>query len=254
MLTRLKVSNFKALRNVDIKLRPRNILIGPNKSGKSTLLQVLNVLTQMMNGSDVSRVFGGELGFQQWLWKGHGQGDISIEIWGTDPQPRPEGIAKSREFHYALNIGLDALRNVTLKRELLEVIEGSDGKSTTLIDAQLGTGISRRMNGEVLFENPGSPGKPFLSYEIPGWEADELRRYIASWHFYQLKPELPKVTAAQASAQPFLDTSGAYLSAWLHTFQANFPEAFGRIVEVAKEAFPEIKSLATPVSQGEPLF
>ncbi len=166
MLTRLKVSNFKALRNVDIKLRPRNILIGPNKSGKSTLLQVLNVLTQMMNGSDVSRVFGGELGFQQWLWKGHGQGDISIEIWGTDPQPRPEGIAKSREFHYALNIGLDALRNVTLKRELLEVIEGSDGKSTTLIDAQLGTGISRRMNGEVLFENPGSPGKPFLSYEI----------------------------------------------------------------------------------------
>ncbi len=254
MLTRMKVSNFKALRNVDIALRERNVLIGPNKSGKSTILQVLNILTQVMNGGDVSRAFGGELGFQQWLWKGRSEGDIHIEIWGEDTHAQSQPGKELREFHYTIEVGLDALRSVTLKRELLEVVETSDGKSTTLIDAQLGTGKSRRMNGEPLFENPGSPGKPFLSYEIPGWEANELRRYIAGWHFYQLIPELPKVTAAQASAQPFLDTSGAQLSAWLHTFQANYPEAFSRIAEVAKEAFPEVEALATPVSQGGTTF
>jgi predicted ATPase len=254
MLTRMKVANFKALRDVDIAFRERNVFIGPNKSGKSTILQVLNILTQLMNGGDVSRAFGGELGFQQWLWKGRPEGDIHIEIWGTDAQPHSDGSTEPREFRYAITVGLDALRNVTLRRELLQVIEGAQRKSTTLIEAQLGTGISRRMNGETLFENPGSPGKPFLSYEIPGWEANELRRYIAGWHFYQLMPELPKLTAAQASAQPFLDTPGAQLSAWLHTFQANFPEAFSRIEEVAKEAFPEVESLATPVSQAGTTF
>ena len=80
----MKMSNFKALRNVDIALRERNVLIGPNKSGKSTILQVLNILTQVMNGGDVSRAFGGELGFQQWLWKVCSEGDIHIEIWGED--------------------------------------------------------------------------------------------------------------------------------------------------------------------------
>jgi predicted ATPase len=249
----MKVANFKALKDVDITLRERNVFIGPNKSGKSTILQVLNILTQLMNGGDASRVFGAELGFQQWLWKGLSKGDIDIQIWGA-ALPLHDRNTEPRDFHYAISIGIDALRNVTVKRERLEVIDRAQRKSTVLIEAQLGTGVSRRMNGESLFENPGSPGKPFLSYEIPGWEANDLRRYIAGWHFYQLMPELPKVTAAQASAQPFLDTAGAHLSAWLHTFQANFPEAFNRVVEVAKEAFPEVESLATPVSQAGTTF
>jgi len=254
MLTRMKVLNFKALRHVDIELRERNVLIGPNKAGKSTLLQVLNTLTQLMNGVDINRTFGGELGFRQWLWKGHSDGDIEIEIWGIDPKSVPDETIRTLQFHYLITIGLDALRNVSIKREILEVAEKPFDKSLTLIEAELGIGKSRHLNGETLFENPGSPGKPFLSYEIPGWAGNELRKYIASWHFYEFRPELTKLTAAQASAQPFLDTYGAQLSAWLHTFQVNFPDAFARVVEVAKEAFPEIEALSTPVSQAGTTF
>lgn len=253
MLTRIKVTNFKALKDVDLPLRQRNVLIGPNKSGKSTLLQVLNTLTSLMNQGDLNQVFAGQLGFQNWLWKGVEDGNIAIEIWGDTP-PQQKGAEESRHFHYAIAIGLDALRTLTVKEELLEVTNSSTGKTVKLIDARMGAGAARRADGEFVFKDPSAPGKPFLSYEIPGWEADELRKYIQQWQFFRFIPELPKLNAPQSSAQPFLDTTGAQLSSWLHTFNANAPEAFRRVVEAAREAFPEIESLATPVTQAGTTF
>jgi len=253
MLTRMKITNFKALRDVDLSLRQRNVFIGPNKSGKSSILQVLNALTSLMNEGDANKVFAGQLGFQNWLWKGVEDGDIGIEMWGDTP-PQQKGAAGSRRFHYAIAIGLDALHTLTVKDESLEVTDTSTGKIAELISARMGAGAARRTNGELVFKDPGSPDKPFLSYEIPGWEADELRKYIQQWQFFRFIPELPRLSAPQSSAQPFLDTSGAQLSSWLHTFHANAPEAFRRVVEAAKEAFPEIESLATPVTQAGTTF
>jgi predicted ATPase len=252
MLTALRVKNFKALRDIHIPLGQRNVFIGPNKSGKSTILQVLTVLARLMNKAEPAALFNGQLGFQQSLWKGISDGNIEFEIEGvpeTD-QPKKWGVSK---FKYVIEIGLDALKNLAIKREHL-VTEGPDGKTRILIEAALGTGKARRLSGDTLFENPGSSTKPFLSYEIPGWEANELRSYIAGWQYFSLVPELPKITASQASAQPFLDAEGAQLSAWLHMFQANYPDAFGRIVEVAKEAFPEIEFLSTPIAQSGTTF
>ncbi|MHB8624903.1 MAG: AAA family ATPase [Aggregatilineales bacterium] len=41
MLTRLRVKNFKRLREIDIPLGQSVVLIGPNNSGKTTALQAL---------------------------------------------------------------------------------------------------------------------------------------------------------------------------------------------------------------------
>src|SRR3989337_3400653 len=41
MLTRLKISNFKKLDDVDIELGKTVVLIGPNNSGKTSALQAL---------------------------------------------------------------------------------------------------------------------------------------------------------------------------------------------------------------------
>ena len=44
MLTELTVKNFRCLRDVTVPLKPLTVLIGPNDSGKSTLLAVMDLL------------------------------------------------------------------------------------------------------------------------------------------------------------------------------------------------------------------
>jgi len=46
MFNKLIVKNFKALKNVELKLAPLTILIGPNNAGKSSILQVLAFMKQ----------------------------------------------------------------------------------------------------------------------------------------------------------------------------------------------------------------
>ena len=41
MITRFGVKNFKALRDVELELTPLHVLIGPNDSGKTSILQAL---------------------------------------------------------------------------------------------------------------------------------------------------------------------------------------------------------------------
>lgn len=55
LITRLKLKNWRNFKNVDIKLRERVYIIGPNASGKSNLLDVLRFLR------DVAKPEGGGL-------------------------------------------------------------------------------------------------------------------------------------------------------------------------------------------------
>ena len=61
MLNRLKLENFKAWREADLKLGKVTGLFGTNSSGKSSLLQLLLLLKQTKNATDRGLVldFGG---------------------------------------------------------------------------------------------------------------------------------------------------------------------------------------------------
>ena len=47
MITKLRVRNFLSLKDVDVRLGMRNVLLGPNNSGKSNLVRALRFLTRM---------------------------------------------------------------------------------------------------------------------------------------------------------------------------------------------------------------
>src|SRR5580704_2750704 len=46
MIERIRIQNFKASRDVDLRLAPLTVLTGLNSSGKSTLLQAVGLLRQ----------------------------------------------------------------------------------------------------------------------------------------------------------------------------------------------------------------
>jgi AAA15 family ATPase/GTPase len=43
-VTKLRVSNFQRFADATFDLRPLNVIVGPNNSGKSTLLQAMSLL------------------------------------------------------------------------------------------------------------------------------------------------------------------------------------------------------------------
>lgn len=54
MLTKLRIKNFKCLRDTeDLEIRPLTFLVGPNSSGKSSLLQMLLMLRQTVDSTDI---------------------------------------------------------------------------------------------------------------------------------------------------------------------------------------------------------
>lgn len=46
VITRLEIENFKAIRKLAIDLNPLTVLVGPNDSGKSTILQALELISR----------------------------------------------------------------------------------------------------------------------------------------------------------------------------------------------------------------
>ena len=54
MLTNLAVTDFKAFKELDLELRPLTVLLGPNNTGKSSIIAPIRLLAQTLIGSDPS--------------------------------------------------------------------------------------------------------------------------------------------------------------------------------------------------------
>ncbi|MBI4484201.1 MAG: AAA family ATPase [Acidobacteria bacterium] len=229
------MKDFKLLHDVNLELRSRNVFIGPNKSGKSTILQLLQFLQRAVTDGDVKKTCDVLLGgFSEVLWKGvQPPGSIQISLEGQSPP--------DKTFQYDLVIRGDVLGRVVIEREKLTV--NKSGTLYNLIDVVEGKGGGFDASGQMILRGP-DPSRPALSYEIPGWEAGELRSYFLRWHFFNLLPPLSRATAGPAVGQVALDTFGGQLSAWLMTFQSNYKDEFARVMEVAKQAFPHLESFS----------
>ncbi len=54
MISRLHVQNFKCLRDVRVDLAPLTVLIGPNDSGKSSILQAIDELSMILGSAQIA--------------------------------------------------------------------------------------------------------------------------------------------------------------------------------------------------------
>src|SRR5215204_2951302 len=75
MITRFRVQNYKALRDVTVELTPVHVLIGPNDSGKTSVLEALAALSRSADCS-LGEAFVGNWEGRQLVW--HGEVDVPI--------------------------------------------------------------------------------------------------------------------------------------------------------------------------------
>jgi energy-coupling factor transporter ATP-binding protein EcfA2 len=52
VITRLEIENFKAIKHLAIDLDPLTVLVGPNDSGKSTILQALDLVARLVRNRE----------------------------------------------------------------------------------------------------------------------------------------------------------------------------------------------------------
>jgi len=136
MFTRIQALRFRCLRSVDQELGRFVTLVGPNASGKTTFLDVIALLGDLMrNGGKVAdTVLERSADFEKLLWMGQGS-SFQLAVEAALPRDVLDGMAEDfQQFtrvRYELEIGMDREENlIVLQHEALWLLNGMDPAAT----------------------------------------------------------------------------------------------------------------------------
>jgi predicted ATPase len=249
----LKVQNFRALRNIELKnITPLTVLLGPNGSGKTTLFDVFNFLSECFQG-----------GLRQ-AWDKRGRGK-ELKTRGSDGPVVIE--IKYRERHdsplitYHLSID-EGPKGPVVAEEWLAWTRGSQGRPWRFLDYRMGQG--QVVSGEV-------PDKDDKRLDVPLRSADliavntlgqiaqhprvaALRDFITDWYVSYLSVDS---TRSQPEAGPMerLSKTGENLPNVIQYLQENHPDQLARITAVLRSRIPRLERIdATPMPDGRLLL
>ena len=215
-LEKIHIKNFLSLRDVELPLKPLTVLVGPNASGKSNILNALHLLRTMM----VSEKLPPVKFVQDTLWAGETH-QIILQL-----QAKVEEIPAL----YGLKLKAEA-DNPFVAEELLV-------NSVKVISIQKGQGEVKDENGKnrtpyksnkLALKSAGDYGnKPITSV---------LTEFIRQWEFYDFQPLLIRqylerflitenVPLSELRESPKLNDSGSTLSTLLSYWHENTPERF----------------------------
>ncbi len=248
MLKKVRIENFRSLKNVNLPLERNNVLIGPNMAGKSTICDCLRFLTQMAHGG-VNMAITNLGGFAEVAWKGKTDGIIGPISICTEMDINTDDY-NVKTYTYEISIIGGPPGIVSIKKEKLTAIDGPE--SYTLVDINNGKGLATRKDGTVVF-NVSDPTKSFLEYIIPDWEGMIARKYFSYFRFYRLQPLLMKQPNV-IRAESFLTETGDNFSSWYLTLLTGYPEEFKKIKQVAKDVFPALEEILVPPTQAGMTF
>ena len=168
MFTRIQTRHFRCLRSVDQSLGRFRALVGPNASGKTTFLDVIGLLSDLMKdrGDLLRSVQTRSADFEKLLWMGKGQAfELAVEasIPGTVQTEMGQEKQRFNRARYEVEIGLDSTRNeIGLRHETLWLREtepepGTGQRELFPAEAEAGSILCRSGKGgqAVISKTPG---------------------------------------------------------------------------------------------------
>jgi predicted ATPase len=249
MLKSVRLQNFRCFRDVRVVLGLRNVLVGPNMSGKSNFIELFRFLKRvaspMAGTSGLASAFVG--GFEAYTWRGGDSRLIAIALEGDGPDPAGQLTA----WRYELYIVGDERGNIRVQEEQLVLTR--DGRDYSLIRRQNGMREAVNCDGQQVLTGV-DPTRSILEFEIPAWEGRFLREGILKCCFYRLDPRAMRKVNFPA-APPFLSETGDNLAAWLMLLQTRYSDMFQRVERVCRDVLPDfLKLFSWPTEQGTVMF
>ena len=96
MIKRIKIRDFKSIREVELKLDPVTVLVGRSGTGKSNLVQAIRFLRNLL--LDLKEAVDHEFGWERIVPVGEKKPKTSIEVWFSVP-------GEEREYNYCIGFG-----------------------------------------------------------------------------------------------------------------------------------------------------
>lgn len=146
MLEKLYLKNFKAFCDNEINFKPITLFLGPNNSGKSSILSAIRILSQTCSSSDkdIPLLLNGKLGdfgtYRDIVHKNAAQSDMHIHI--TTNLPRYGQMKIELVFMYRAKLKQIILKKVNMYSKESELIKSTYSRDSEkqIID-QLGNVI-----------------------------------------------------------------------------------------------------------------
>ncbi|MBZ5555514.1 MAG: AAA family ATPase [Acidobacteriia bacterium] len=249
MITNVHLENFRSFENTTISLGLRNLLVGPNMSGKSNFISVFRFFTDIVSGGPglfgLSKAMSN--GFAELAWRGGDANLMSIVLQGDFREFNELG--RNENWRYELHVIGDRSRDsFIVNDESLHIADCALVKK----DPATGARILQSKSGESV-TSVSDAHRSALEFELPDWEGNRLRKLFASFRFYSLVPQIMR-QINPASAPTSLDMQGGNLSAWLMLLQTRYPEIFARMNKAAKDALPELERILAFVTPRSVVF
>ncbi len=138
MLTRLQTRGYRSLKSIDRELGSFRALVGPNASGKSTFLDIVGFVSDLMRhrGDIVVTVQERSSTFEKLLWMGQGEAfqlAIEAEIPATVRSALSESLAAHSRVRYEIEVGMSD-NEVGLNHEILWLVTPSATKEPQQVE------------------------------------------------------------------------------------------------------------------------
>lgn len=230
-IKKLKVKNFLSIKELELNFySPLTVFIGPNNSGKSNILSIIDFLKHLMKiGIPHINSLGG---FQNIVHNGNTRETIYIEL---------SGEIDNDEFSYSIEMSggpnfftvID--ENFKSNRQIiLEQDKKTGEKSVRLKDKEKGRMAYQDMSIPILSSLVGRSDIPKILVDFAS--------AISNYTVYRLEPS--RITEPNPSkAEKTLSQFGENLSSLLHTLKANYDELFSEVENWAKQGILEIDKL-----------
>ncbi|MCH7558744.1 MAG: AAA family ATPase [Planctomycetes bacterium] len=217
MIKRLRVKNFKALRDIEVELTPIHVLIGPNDSGKTSILDVLAALCRSVD-HQLNQAFLGSWKGKELVWNGHPDLPVRIEVDFDDDAITGYGIS--------VQFGMRDRQAVMMKEFVIK--------------------------GENHLELKNQSDRTFVKQQLdnPGWshpnsnELKAVQKLLAGVHYYYWNPRFMALPVAPDSKRRFrMESNGFGLALCLDEILSFDRDQFAQLERRFIEVFPHIKSI-----------
>ncbi len=220
MIKKLTVKNYKSLKDIELELGKFNVLIGPNASGKSNLLDCLAFISEIAQGT-VDGSLTGRGGYERVVFGGEKE-NVGLSIDFTRDN-------ETAQFFISISDkGIDEER-----LSIGDVVE---------IDRHLNDIKKRLDTGE--YEKVGADTWIAAIY----YYSLKNKEYLSSWRLYNfITSEMRHTDSAKRNL--ILDKNGGNLAQVLLSLHNERPKTFDKIEDMLKQAIPQIDELLTPLTE-----